>query len=88
MSKSSAAAPSATSPVLDFIGRQITVGSTIVYPVRRGSEMWMQKIKVTQVVGGETPTINGFNDGGRRITVHNVKNVVVVAPVTPTVPTV
>lgn len=67
-------------PVLDFMGREITVGATVIYPVRRGSSMWMQKIKVTQVIPGETPTVGGFNPEGRRITLHNVANVTVVEP--------
>lgn len=78
MSKS--AAPSATDPVNDFIGRPITSGATVVYPVRRGSDMWMQRITVTQVIGGVKPSLGGFNGEGRRITIHNIKNVVVVEP--------
>jgi hypothetical protein len=79
-------APTAASPVLDYIGRPITASATVVYPVRRGSSMWMQKINVTQVIGGKTPTVIGFNSQGRKITLHNVANVVVVEPLpTPTV---
>jgi hypothetical protein len=73
MSKSAA-------PVLDFMGREITAGSTVIYPVRRGSSMWMQEISVTQVVPGTTPTLTGFNPSGRKITLHNVGNVTVVEP--------
>jgi hypothetical protein len=68
---------SSEAPVLDFMGREITVGATVVYPVRRGSSMWMQKIKVTQV---KPATLGGYNNEGRRITLHNIANVVVVEP--------
>ena len=70
----------AAGPVLDFIGREITASATIVYPVRRGSSMWLNRLKVTQVVGGPSPTVTGFNDTGRRITLHNIQTVVVVEP--------
>lgn len=73
-------------PITDFLGRVIKGGDYIVYPVRSGikdrrkggSQQWMQKLKVTQVVGGESPHITGYNDNGRRVTVKNVQNVVVV----------
>lgn len=68
---------SSEAPVNDFMGREIVVGATIVYPVRRGSSMWMQKIKVTQV---KPTAIGGYNGEGRRITLHNIANVVVVEP--------
>jgi hypothetical protein len=66
--------------IFDFIGREIKVGDTVIYPVRRGSKMWMQKIKVTQLVPGTTPTLGGFNGEGRKITLHNLENVTVVEP--------
>jgi hypothetical protein len=61
----------------DFIGRAIAAGNTIVYPVRRGSKMWLNKLAVTQV---DDDHITGFNSDGRRITVKNLKNCVVVEP--------
>lgn len=64
--------------VLDFIGRQIQVNDIVVYPVRRGSKMWMQKIKVTRVEGGKDPCVIGFNSDGRQIVIHNIDNLVVV----------
>lgn len=68
---------------LDFMGRKITVGATVIYPVRRGSSMWMNKLKITQVIPetpSSPPTIGGYNSEGRRITLHNVANVTVVEP--------
>ena len=67
-------------PVLDFMGRPITAGCTVAYPVRRGSKMWMQELLLTQVVPGETPSLGGFNNEGRKITIHNTINCVVVEP--------
>ena len=61
----------------DFIGRAIAAGNTVVYPVRRGSSMWLNKLAVTQV---DDDHITGFNKDGRRITVKNLENCVVVEP--------
>ncbi len=61
----------------DFIGRAIAAGNTVVYPVRRGSSMWLNKLAVTQV---DDDHITGFNSDGRRITVKNLNNCVVVEP--------
>ena len=61
----------------DFIGRAIAAGNTVVYPVRRGSNMWLNKLAVTQVADDH---ITGFNGDGRRITVKNLNNCVVVEP--------
>jgi hypothetical protein len=81
MSKSEAPVTS----LKDFMGRDITVNSTIVYPVRRGSSMWMQKMKVTQIITGNKVSIGGFNGDGRKITIHNIDNVTVVEPIVPSV---
>lgn len=61
----------------DFIGRAIVAGATVVYPVRRGASMWLNKLAVTQV---DDDHITGFNSDGRRITVKNLNNCVVVEP--------
>ncbi len=61
----------------DFIGRAIVAGNTVVYPVRRGSDMWLNRLNVTQVAEDH---ITGFNKDGRRITVKNLANCVVVEP--------
>lgn len=65
-------------PLLDFVGNPIVEGCYAVYPVRRGSAMWQVLVKVTQVVTDERPKITGYNRSGRRVTVHNIENVVVV----------
>jgi hypothetical protein len=64
----------------DFLGREIKAGDTIAYPVRRGSSMWMNKLRITQV----TPTaVTGLNAEGRWVTVRNLKNAVVVTELLP-----
>jgi len=73
--------PLETTPTeaVDFLGHPIGAGDLIVYPVRRGSEMWMNKLRVEAV--RDTPrgkSISGTNDSGRRITVRNLTNCVVV----------
>lgn len=63
----------------DFLGKPITAGATVCYPVRRGSKMWLKKLAVQQVQ--DTPRgicVSGTNDGGRRIAVYNLENCVVV----------
>lgn len=35
--------------MLDFRGKEITVGSTVVYPGRRGSSMWLNQGRVTAI---------------------------------------
>ncbi len=73
--------PLETTPTeaVDFLGHQIIAGNLIVYPVRRGSEMWMNKLRVEAI--RDTPrgkSVSGTNDSGRRITIRNLTNCVVV----------
>lgn len=63
-------------PVLDFMGREVTAGNVIVYPVRRGSKMWLSKLNVQHVEDGR---VSGYNNLGHRVTVTNIANIVVVA---------
>lgn len=65
-------------PVLDYLGRTIKAGDTVVYPVRQGSKMWMTRMLVTQVIGGTSPRLSGTNNEGRRVSVHKLGNVTVV----------
>ncbi len=68
--------------VNDYAGHEIKAGQTIVYPVRRGSAMWLSEIKVTLVVPGSAPSVAGFNSEGRRVTVKNLKNVIIISKAT------
>lgn len=67
-------------PVLDFVGNEITAGCTIVYPNRHGSGMWLERMAVTAVEPGK---ITGFKPNGRRTSVTKLANVVVVNPPKP-----
>jgi len=62
-------------PAVDFTGRTIEAGHVVVYPVRRGSSMWLNKLNVTQV---RDDSIAGYNTAGRLLTVRNLQNVVIV----------
>jgi hypothetical protein len=60
---------------LDFLGRPIKVGDTIVYPVRAGSSMWLQKMKVSQVVAtAEKPRLVVYDPTSAQQRGHSVKN--------------
>lgn len=59
----------------DFLEREIKVGCTLVYPVRRKSKMWLTKIQVTDL-GDET--IRGVNDKGHRVTLSRSNRSIVV----------
>jgi hypothetical protein len=59
----------------DFLGREIKAGDTVVYPVRRGSSMWMSRMKVEGTEGGK---LTGLNPEGRRVALSNLTNIVVV----------
>jgi len=59
---------------VDYLGRIIRPGDLVVYPWRRGSMMGLAQLNVSQV--GET--IVGYNPVGRRVTLRNLYNVVVV----------
>ena len=65
----------------DFLGYRIEVGHIVVYPVRRGSKMWMQKASVTEIVQHDRtqpPLLVCLNPTGRRVTIQNLDNCVMV----------
>lgn len=61
--------------MIDFLGNQIRIGNTIVYPGRQGSRLWMNRAIVTVI------RKNGIQvqrpDGDLR-TLRRIENVVVV----------
>jgi len=63
------------SKLIDFLGRVIRAGDLIVYPWRRGSQMGLNKMSVTQVTDS---SVDGYSNTGRPVKITNVKNVVVV----------
>lgn len=60
----------------DFLGRDIVAGNDVVYPVRRGSNMWLSRMKVLSTEGDR---LRGNNPEGRQVTLTNLANVVVVS---------
>ena len=59
----------------DFLGREIKAGDTVIYPVRRGSRLWMNRMTVVSADGNR---LAGVNLEGRRISLSHVANVTVV----------
>ena len=59
----------------DFQGYEIMAGDTLVYPVRRGSKMWLNKITVTKA---EIDVIRGISPTGRMVKLTNLKNIIIV----------
>jgi len=59
----------------DFLDREICHGDLIVYPWRRGSQMGLKKLTVTEL----TPEhVGGYSSLGNRVKITNLKNVAVV----------
>jgi hypothetical protein len=62
--------------VVDFLGKPIGVGDTIIYPVRAGAKMWLQKMKVSQVVtSGPKPRLVVYDPSSGTQRGHSVKNI-------------
>lgn len=59
----------------DFRRQEIRVGQMLVYPVRRGSLMWLSEISVTDLGDG---TVSGINSKGRRITLSRPNRSIIV----------
>jgi len=70
----------------DFLDRPIVAGCTIVYPVRRGSRMWLKKLLVTQVSSWENAEgktvwqLAGTDNFGHRIKIRNLENCIMITP--------
>lgn len=58
----------------DFMGCEIKPGDDLVYPVRRGSKMWLNCIRVTKA---EENKVYGLNSNGRTVQLTNLKNTIV-----------
>ena len=58
----------------DFLGRTIKAGDLLIYPVRRGSRMWLNKITVTKA---EESTIIGNSPEERQVKLTNLFNTIV-----------
>ena len=68
--------------VTDCIGREIKPGCSILYPVRRGSEMKLKSMKVQNeaALTLHGRCVFGFNTDGRPVYVYNLGNVMVAVP--------
>lgn len=68
--------------VTDCVGREIKPGCTILYPVRRRSEMKLKRMKVQNeaALNLNGRCVSGFNADGRPVYVYNLENVIVVVP--------
>jgi hypothetical protein len=60
---------------VDCLGRTIETNHVIVYPVRRGSDMQMKTLTVSQVYD---KYLTGYSPAGQLLTLTNLKNVVIV----------
>jgi hypothetical protein len=61
----------------DIMDREIEAGHVIVYPVRKGSQMWLKKLEVSRVDELKR-TLHGMNTMGVPVTIKNLNTVAVV----------
>jgi hypothetical protein len=69
--------------VVDCVDREVKVGCSILYAVRRGSSMWLKRMTVLQIVESGPngrPYLSGTTPEGRRVNVRNLDTVVVIVP--------
>lgn len=69
--------------MVDYLGKEITVGQQIVYPGRRGSSLWMNRACVTGFTeqhgwAGPRSVIDVQLPNGRRTQITDASRVVVV----------
>ena len=62
--------------MLDYLCREIELGDTLVYPVRRGSRMYLNRLTVTDINNDEN-TVGGVNPLGRNVYIHRPDRAVV-----------
>lgn len=67
--------------MLDYLCREIELGDTLVYPVRRGSRMYLNRLTVTDTDNDEN-IVSGVNPLGRHVTVRRPDRSVVVEQTT------
>jgi hypothetical protein len=69
------------SPV-DFVNRTIEIGNTVVYPVRQGSSMWLNKMVVTGIENRDKGyVLVGYipdHPGKRRVQISSLDRCVVI----------
>lgn len=63
--------------IKDIVGNEVKAGSKIAYPCRKGSNMWLQILDVTQVdEHAAQPAVKGYSAKGRPIRITNLDNLV------------
>jgi hypothetical protein len=67
--------------MLDYLCREIELGDTLVYPVRRASRMYLNRLTVTDINDDEN-TVSGNNPLGKRVTVRRPDRTVVAGKTT------
>ena len=66
----------------DYIGKPIKAGYTVVYPVRQGSDMWLQHMIVShiEIIRAAVPVfkLHGTNGDGRAVKLEHTNRCVVI----------
>lgn len=66
----------------DYMGKSIKSGDTVIYPVRQGSEMWLQHMVVShiEIIRAATPVfkLHGTNSAGHLVKIHHTNRCVVI----------
>ena len=62
----------------DFLGRELKVGDVCVYPVRRGSKMWLNRITIQRISHTNGPKLHGIKGDGYPVNVTSLDRVCLV----------
>jgi hypothetical protein len=66
----------------DYLGKSIKAGDTVVYPVRQGSEMWLQHMIVShiEIIRATVPVfkLHGTNSDGHLVKIQHANRCVVI----------
>lgn len=64
----------------DFLNREIKLGDICVYPVRRGSKMWLNRIVVQKISYNlnNEPLISGLKQDGFPVNISALDRIVIV----------
>lgn len=65
----------------DYFGNEILAGSTVVYPVRQGSSMWLQHMIVShiEIIRAQTPVfkLHGTNSDGKLVKLEHPERCII-----------
>lgn len=69
--------PEKSGKVIDYLETEIEPGDLLVYPVRRGSDLYMQQATVEGIEwDGLRPYVVAYKPTGRRVQIHNLDNTI------------